>query len=107
MFPSLFTGVPFVKTNRLQALAIAGTKRSPLLPDVPTLKEMGVAGVEVEQWYAIFAPAKTPKEMVTKLNQALNNVFEDKETINAIEGHSQEVETSTTCQRGYSPLSKY
>jgi tripartite-type tricarboxylate transporter receptor subunit TctC len=100
MFPSLFTGVPFVKTNRLQALAIAGTKRSPLLPDVPTLKEMGVAGVEVEQWYAIFAPAKTPKEMVTKLNQALNKVLEDKEIIKRIEGHGADVETSTPEQLG-------
>jgi tripartite-type tricarboxylate transporter receptor subunit TctC len=100
MFPSLFTGVPFVKTNRLQALAIAGTKRSPLLPDVPTLKEMGVAGVEVEQWYAIFAPAKTPKEMVIKLNQALNKVLEDKEIIKRIEGHGADVETSTPEQLG-------
>ncbi len=100
MFPSLFTGVPFVKTNRLQALAIAGTKRSPLLPDVPTLKEVGIAGVEVEQWYAIFAPAKTPKETVAKLNQALNKVLEDKEIIKRIEGHGADVETSTPEQLG-------
>lgn len=100
MFPSLFTGAPFVKTNRLQALAIAGTKRSTLLPDVPTLKEMGVSGVEVEQWYAIFAPAKTPKEMVTKLNQALNKVLEDKEIIKRIEGHGADVQTSTPEQLG-------
>lgn len=95
MFPSLFTGAPFVKTGRLQALAIAGNKRSPLLPDVPTLKEQGISGVEVEQWYAIFAPAKTPKEMVVKLNQALNKVLEDKEIIKRIEGHGADVETST------------
>jgi tripartite-type tricarboxylate transporter receptor subunit TctC len=71
-----------------------------LLPDVPTLKEMGVAGVEVEQWYAIFAPAKTPKEMVTKLNQALYKVLEDKEIIKRIEGHGADVETSTPEQLG-------
>ena len=61
---------------------------------------MGVAGVEVEQWYAIFAPAKTPKEMVTKLNQALNKVLEDKEIIKRIEGHGADVETSTPEQLG-------
>jgi tripartite-type tricarboxylate transporter receptor subunit TctC len=100
MFPSLLTGVPFVKTNRLQALAIAGNKRSPLLPDVPTLKEQGIAGVEVDQWYAIFAPAKTPKDMVVKLNQVLNKVLEDKEIIKRIEGHGADVEASTPEQLG-------
>jgi tripartite-type tricarboxylate transporter receptor subunit TctC len=100
MFPSLFTALPYIKSGKLNGLAIAGTKRSPLLPDVPTLKEMGVAGVEVEQWYAIFAPAKTPKEMVTKLNQALNKVLEDKEIIKRIEGHGADVETSTPEQLG-------
>lgn len=100
MFPSLFTGVPFVKAGRLQALAIAGNKRSPLLPDVPTLKETGIAGVEVDQWYAMFAPAKTPKEQVTRLNQALNKVLQDKDVIQRIEGHGADVETSTPEQLG-------
>jgi len=95
MFPSLFTGAPFVKSGRLQALAIAGNKRSALLPDVPTLKEMGVEGVEVDQWYAIFAPAKTPKDVVVKLNLALNKVLNDPEIIKRIEGHGADVETST------------
>lgn len=95
MFPSLFTGVPFVKAGRLQALAIAGNKRSSLLPDVPTLKEQGVDGVEVEQWYAIFAPAKTPKDVIAKINQALNKVLDDKDIIKRIEGHGADVETST------------
>nr|WP_233253820.1 tripartite tricarboxylate transporter substrate binding protein [Limnohabitans sp. 2KL-1] len=100
MFPSLFTGVPFVKSGRLQALAIAGHKRSPMLPDVPTLKEQGVEGVEVDQWYAIFAPAKTPKDVIAKLNQALNKVLDDKEIIKRIEGHGADVETSTPDQLG-------
>ena len=100
MFPSLFTGTPFVKAGRLQALAIAGNKRSPLLPEVPTLKEMGVTGVEVDQWYALFAPAKTPKEVITKLNQALNKVLDDKDIIKKIEGHGADVETSSPEQLG-------
>lgn len=100
MFPSLFTGAPFVKSGRLQGLAIAGAKRSALLPDVPTLKEMGIEGVEVDQWYALFAPAKTSKEQIARLNQALNKVLQDKDTIQRIEGHGADVETSTPEQLG-------
>lgn len=100
MFPSLFTGAPFVKAGRLQALAIAGAKRSAVLPDVPTLKEQGIEGVEVDQWYAIFAPARTPKDQIVRLNQALNKVLNDKEVIQRIEGHGADVETSTPEQLG-------
>jgi 2-methylaconitate cis-trans-isomerase PrpF/tripartite-type tricarboxylate transporter receptor subunit TctC len=100
MFPSLFTGVPHVKNGKLKALAIAGPKRSPLLADVPTLKELGVDGVDVQQWYAIFAPAKTPTDVVEKLNKALNQVLNDKEVIKRIEDHGADVETSTPEQLG-------
>ncbi|WP_418318554.1 Bug family tripartite tricarboxylate transporter substrate binding protein [Piscinibacter sakaiensis] len=95
MFPSLFTAVPFVKAGKLKAMAIAGPKRSPLLPDVPTLKEAGVDGVEVQQWYALFAPAKTPKAVVAQLNKALNQVLADPQIIKRIEDHGADVEGST------------
>jgi tripartite-type tricarboxylate transporter receptor subunit TctC len=95
MFPSLFTAVPFVKSGKLTALAVAGSKRSALLPDVPTLKEQGVEGVDVEQWYALFAPANTPRDVVQKLNQALNQALSDKDTIKRLEDHGADVETST------------
>ncbi len=100
MFPSFFTALPQVKGEKLRALAIAGPKRSPLLPNVPTLKEMGVDGVDVQQWYGIFAPAKTPKAVVDKLNKALNQVLTDKDTIKRIEDHGADVETSTPVQFG-------
>ena len=100
MFPSLFTALPHVKSGKLRALAIAGPKRSPLLPDVPTLKEAGVDGVEVQQWYGFFAPAKTPKPIIDQLNKALNQVLADKDTIKRIEDHGADVETSTPEQFG-------
>lgn len=100
MFPSLFTAVPHVKNGKLKALAIAGPKRSPLLPDVPTLKEAGVEGVEVQQWYGFFAPAKTPKPIIEKLNKALNQVLADKEIEKRIEDHGADVSTSTPEQLG-------
>ena len=95
MFPSFFTALPHVKSGKLKALAVAGPKRSPLLPDVPTLKEAGVDGVDVQQWYAFFAPAKTPKPVIDQINKALNQVLADKDTIKRIEDHGADVESST------------
>jgi 2-methylaconitate cis-trans-isomerase PrpF/tripartite-type tricarboxylate transporter receptor subunit TctC len=100
MFPSLYTAMPQVKTGKLRALAVAGPKRSPLLPDVPTLKEAGIEGVEVQQWYGLFAPAKTPKAIVDQLNKALNQVLSDKEVVKRIEDQGAVVETSTPDQFG-------
>lgn len=100
MFPSLFTALPQVKGGKLRALAVAGPKRSNLLPDVPTLKEAGVDGVDVQQWYGFFAPAKTPKPIIDQLNKALNQVLADKEVIKRMEEHGADVETSTSEQFG-------
>jgi tripartite-type tricarboxylate transporter receptor subunit TctC len=93
MFPSLFSAMPHVKSGRLRALAIAGPKRSTQLPDVPTLKELGVDGVEVQQWYGFFAPAKTPPEVVTRLHQLINRILSDDDIIKQIEGQGADVET--------------
>ena len=100
MFPSLFTALPHVKSGKLKAMAIAGPKRSALLPEVPTLKEAGVDGVDVQQWYGFFAPAKTPKAVIEQINKALNQVLNDKEIIKRIEDHGADVETSTPEQFG-------
>jgi tripartite-type tricarboxylate transporter receptor subunit TctC len=95
MFPSLFTAYPFVKAGKLKAFAVAGPKRSAMLPDVPTLKELGIQNVEVSQWYALFAPAKTPRPVIEQLNKALNAVLMNKEVVQRIEAQGAEVETST------------
>ncbi len=95
MFPSLFTAYPQIKSGKLRALGIAGDKRSSVLPDVPTLAEQGIANVSMSQWYAIFAPAKTPKAIIDRLNQELNLVLADKAVQKRIEDQGAEVETST------------
>jgi tripartite-type tricarboxylate transporter receptor subunit TctC len=95
MFPSLFTGAPHVKTGKLTAVAIAGEKRSAVLPNVPTLKELGVNGVNVTQWYGLLAPANTPKAVIQQLNTAMNKVLNDKAVMAQIEGQGTDVETST------------
>lgn len=100
MFPSLFAALPYVKSGKLQGLAIAGARRSPVLPQVPTLKELGVEGVEVDQWYGFFAPAKTPKEVIVRLNQALNTALADSEIVKRIESQGADVEASTPEQLG-------
>ena len=100
MFPSLFTAYPHVKSGKLRAMAVAGPKRVASLPEVPTLKEAGVDGVDVTQWYAIFAPAKTPKAIVDQINKALNQVLADKEVVKRMEDHGADVESSTPDQLG-------
>jgi tripartite-type tricarboxylate transporter receptor subunit TctC len=60
-----------VKSKRLRALANAGSKRANQMPDLPTLKESGINGVEVVVWYGIFAPAATPRETVSALSGAI------------------------------------
>ena len=76
--PLLWVSIPaaaqFVKAGKLKALAVSTTKRSAAFPDVPTMQEAGVADFEVDSWYAMFVPAKTPKSVVDKLNRALNAV---------------------------------
>ena len=98
MFPSLFTAMPYVKGGKLKAVGVAGEKRSALMPEVPTLKEQGIAGVDVSQWYAIFAPAKTPRPIVDQLNKALNEALADKSVVQRLEGHGAEVSTMTPDQ---------
>ena len=60
-----------VKAGRLRPLANTGPKRSAQLPEVPTMKEAGVPGVEVVVWYGVFAPAATPREIVARLGDAI------------------------------------
>jgi len=98
MFPSLFTAIPYVKGGKLKPIGVAGAKRSPLMPDVPTLKEQGIDNVDVSQWYGIFAPAKTPKPVLEQLNKVLNEALADKTVIKKLEDHGAEVETMSTEQ---------
>lgn len=71
MFSSMVAIIPHIKTGRLRALAVTGKKRSPLLPEVPTLEESGLRGYEAGSWYGILAPAGTPPQIVAKLNAGI------------------------------------
>jgi len=77
--PLIWVSIPAaaqqVKAGKLRALAVSTLKRSPAFPDVPTMQEAGVADFEVDSWYAMLVPAKTPRAIIDKLNKALNTVL--------------------------------
>jgi tripartite-type tricarboxylate transporter receptor subunit TctC len=75
MFDNLPSALPVVKEGKLRALGITSAKRSPSAPDIPTLAEQGLPGFEADSWFAIFAPANTPKDVVAKLNAELNRIY--------------------------------
>ncbi|MCY0852859.1 tripartite tricarboxylate transporter substrate binding protein [Cupriavidus sp. D39] len=70
---------PYVKSGKLRALAVTSAKRSPVLPDVPTMAEAGLPGYEATAWFGILAPAGTPPSIVDKLNKNLVAILRDAE----------------------------
>jgi tripartite-type tricarboxylate transporter receptor subunit TctC len=70
MFAPLQTALPFVKSGKLRALGVASQKRSPLLPELPTIAEQGVPKFEAVSWYALMVPAGTPADVIEKLSAA-------------------------------------
>jgi tripartite-type tricarboxylate transporter receptor subunit TctC len=72
MFENIAIMTPYIKKGTLRPIAISSVKRTPLLPDVPTVAETGLAGFEVLGWFALLAPAKTPPEIIRRLNNDVN-----------------------------------
>ena len=74
-----FTGAAnsmgYIGAGRLRPLAVSGTRRSPLFPDLPTLDEAALPGFELIVWYGLLAPAGTPRDVITVLNAALNRAL--------------------------------
>ncbi len=62
--------IPLIKAGKLRSIAVTSLKRSPMLPELPTIAETGLAGYSVDNWYGIGAPAKTPRDVVARLNSA-------------------------------------
>ena len=67
--------LPQVKAGKMRALAVSTAKRSQFLPDVPTMKEAGLSGIESVAWMAIMAPASTANDIVARMNQEINTVL--------------------------------
>ena len=75
IFDTIGTSMPHIKAAKIRPLAISSAKRSPMLPDVPTVAEQGYPGFELVPWFAIWAPAGTPPAVVKRLNEELNAVL--------------------------------
>jgi tripartite-type tricarboxylate transporter receptor subunit TctC len=81
LFDPITTALPFVKDGKLRALAITADKRSPLIPDVPTLRELGYVGYDVNPWFGIAAPAGTPRPVIDRLNAEFAKAARDPEVV--------------------------
>ncbi len=78
-FVTIVSALPHVRTNRLRALAVSSARRAQAVPEIPTVAESGLPGYVVTQWYAVLAPARTPRALVTRLNKAFVAAIVDPE----------------------------
>jgi tripartite-type tricarboxylate transporter receptor subunit TctC len=95
LFSTVANMNPHIKTGKLRGFAVAGLKRSELVPNIPTVSESGLAGYNFDVWFGLLAPAKTPKEIVTKINQDLNNILNKKDIKEKLQLQYYDVLTGT------------
>ena len=100
VMPSLIQVVPHIKSGRLRVLGTSGTRRSAVLPDVPTISESGVHGYEAHNWWGILAPAGTPALVIEKLHRDLTRVLASRETEKRFETEGAEVVRMTPAEFG-------
>jgi tripartite-type tricarboxylate transporter receptor subunit TctC len=76
-FDSIAAGLPYVQSGQARGIAVLSSRRSPLVPDVPTMSEAGVPGLDVDSWLGIFVPAKTPPELIARLRRDVRAALPD------------------------------
>jgi len=84
MFSSYLTAAPHIESGKLHMLAIAGSTRHPIMPNVPTMAEAGFPGVQMDQWFGLFAPGGTPEPIIRKLNAEFVKALESEEVRNSL-----------------------
>jgi tripartite-type tricarboxylate transporter receptor subunit TctC len=90
-FASLASSLQYIQSGKLRALAVTGKARSPVMPQIPTVAESGLAGYEVYEWNGVFVPAGTPAAVVDRLSKELAAVVRDPEVRARLEGMGAEV----------------
>jgi tripartite-type tricarboxylate transporter receptor subunit TctC len=95
MFATSASAIAFVKAGTLRPLAVTTIKRFSLMPDLPTVAELGLPGFDATTWHGLVAPAGTPKEIVATLNRATVTALKDEETVRQLHDLGVEVEAST------------
>ena len=100
MFPGLAAALPHIKGGKLKPLAVTGTSRHRLLPDVPTMEELGYKGFDGVQWYGIVGPAGMPQPIVARLNTEINKQLAVPELKEKLSGEALETMPMTPEQFG-------
>jgi tripartite-type tricarboxylate transporter receptor subunit TctC len=100
MFNSMPTVIPHVKSGRLKGIAVGNAKRSPAMPDIPTVAESGLPGFDYVTWYGMLAPAATPKPIIAKLNAEVVRMLNDREMSQRLAVQGAEPSPSTSEQMG-------
>jgi len=90
--------MPYIKGGKVRAIATSGARRSPALPDLPTIAEAGVPGYEYTPWYGMFGPGTLPKERIARLNSAVNRALADAGLREKLAQQGLEVHTMTSEQ---------
>lgn len=97
-FMTVLSAVPYFKSGKLRPLGVTSNRRIPQLPEVPTMAEAGVAGVEIDSWNGLFAPAGTPKEIVEKLSAEVRKVLQMPDVRKVFEEQGATVVASTPAE---------
>ena len=100
MFDPVITTAPLIAGKKIKPLAIAAAKRSPQLPDVPTLAELGIKGVDAGVWFGAVARSGTPAPVIAKLNEALLKALNDPEVLKRFSDQGMQAFPSTPAQFG-------
>ena len=100
LFPGLAAALPHIKAGKMRPLAVTGTARHPLLPDVPTFEELGYKGFDGVQWYGIVGPANLPPAIVTTLNAEINKMLADPQFAERLSGEALQPMPMTPAQFG-------
>jgi tripartite-type tricarboxylate transporter receptor subunit TctC len=95
LFDSIPSALPQVRAGKLRGIAVASSRRSPVLPELPTLAEAGLAGFAADSWFGIMAPAGTPREVIARLNADVQKALESAEVKDIIARQGGEVMGST------------
>jgi tripartite-type tricarboxylate transporter receptor subunit TctC len=90
MFSTLTIALTQIRAGKLKALGVTGPKRSPLLPDVPTIAESGLPGYQMNTWWGVLAPAGVPRDIVNKLNSEIAEVLNQPESAKRLIGNGAE-----------------
>jgi tripartite-type tricarboxylate transporter receptor subunit TctC len=89
-FPTIYSALPHVRANRLRGLAVTMPARSVAIPELPTLAEAGVRGVEVVSWYALAAPAATPKAIIERLSNEIGGAVRHPDMVKRLRAEGAE-----------------